>query len=684
MKTTSLRPLRSFLLLMLVAGGCTCGTDDAEVVTDDTTGPTSLAGGPGQGPGGSSAALSVGASGGSGSCTADIASIQLAPAGQEVLLDGTSPAATVTFEATGVRSDGTTTSLSPGDLAWTVSRADDTPPGSIADGILAPFPHAGGVVTVAAEGCGATGSTNVTLRLEVELGAPANADDWDGEPVVGDDEAPSIVYPSDETRLPRNVYRTIFQWRRGATSEARITYEGPYASVTVYTGGAHGLCGEAEPAAGCWEVNELAWQYIAGSNAGELVTWTVDGLDASTSPPTILRGEPAVLGVSKEDVEGAIFYWSTTSAGVRRGRISQQDPEDYVAGGTVLEDGDEVGCVACHVVSRSGKYLAAPTKSADGGGLFVYEVTAAAPPPPLVKEIANTGGHGFATISPDDEHLVAAYKGAMWQLAREDGAHIVDIDTGELGGTHPDWSPLGDEVIFATGEGDGPGDASLARVPYDAGTWGQAEVFLAPPDGRTNLFPMFSPGGEWIAFSQGKGGHGDPEAQLHVMKADASESIELVRANRVSSNVMTDGEHQNSQPTWAPPGDYHWIAFNSKREYGVILDGGTQQIWVAAVSTDIIESGEDASWPAFRVPFQGLDENNHRAFWTLDVTEGQGGGGAGGADGGGGSGGDDAGCAQILGVGELCDPLDDCCETGAYCDTRDDGRTYECVGVVPN
>jgi hypothetical protein len=199
---------------------------------------------------------------------------------------------------------------------------------------------------------------------------------------------------------------------------------------------------------------------------------------------------------------------------------------------------------------------------------------------------------------------------------------------------------------------------------------------------------MFSPTGEWIAFSQGKGGHGDNEAQLFVVPSNEPSPIELVRANRVTSNEMTDGQYQNSQPTWAPPGDYHWIAFNSKREYGVITEAGTQQIWVAAVDPSAIGTGEDPSFPAFRVPFQGLDENNHRAYWTLDVTEGEGGGGAGGSGAGGsgqgGDGGSGTGCSEILGAGDPCEPVNDCCETGSLCDTTDDGATYECVPIIIN
>jgi hypothetical protein len=68
------------------------------------------------------------------------------------------------------------------------------------------------------------------------------------------------------------------------------------------------------------------------------------------------------------------------------------------------------------------------------------------------------------------------------------------------------------------------------------------------------------------------------------------------------------------------------VAFNSLRPYGVVYpSGGTQQIWVAAIDRSKLgqrysDGGVvDPSSPAFRFAFQDLDENNHRAFWTLDV-----------------------------------------------------------------
>ncbi len=654
-----------------VVAGCSCGSDN-----DDATHP----GGTTTGAGGAGAGTATGAGGGQQvSCVPGLKSIALTPADSTVMLDGVS-AAPIPFTATGSFGDGTSQPIDAAKLAWSVSRQDDTPPGTIASGVMQPYPLAGGVVTVEATDTCITGQTTVTFLLDVTIGTPGDPTDWDGMPVTGA-PAPAIVYPSDQTRFPRNLYRTLFQWHSQGFTEFRLTFEGPSSTVTVYTDGVHGLCAGANPAAGCWEVNELAWGFIAGSNAGATATWTVDALDPSTDPPTVRRSDPIEIGFSKQDVKGAIFYWSTTSAGVRRGRISKQDPDDYITGKPSTTypdpDADAVKCVACHVVSRDGKYMAAPVQADSGDSLWVLEVTADAPPLPLVKDIANTGGHGFATISPDDEHVVAAFKGKMWMVSRETGAFESDLVTGALGGTQPDWSPLGGEAVFATGNGDAPGGSSLARIPFDGTAWGQPSVFLAPPAGMSNLFPMFSPDAGWIAYAQGKGGHGDDLAQLMVIDAETAgaQPIELIAANRVTSNQMTDGLYQNSQPTWAPHGDYDWVAFNTKREYGVVRPEGMQQIWVAAIDVEKAKNGDDPSYPAFRVPFQGLDENNHRAFWTLDIGEGTGGGGQGGA------GGSDPGCTEILGLGDACDPVNVCCETGSYCDTDDNGMTYTCKTI---
>lgn len=670
------------ILLGFVAGAMSCGDGTNTGKGGSASGGKGGTGGIGAG-GMNTGGMGVGG-GQQVVCIDGLKSIALTPANSSVKLNGGS-AAPISFVATGTYADGKSAAIDGSKLAWKVTRVDDTPPGSIAAGVTQPFPSAGGVVTVEATDSCVTATTTVTFTLDVIVGMPSNPGDWGSTPVM-DGKSPVIVYPSDQTRFPRNIYRTLFQWRTQGFTEFRLTYTGPHSTVTIYTDGVHALCTGKNPAAGCWEVDEVDWNYIAGSNAGETATWTVDALDKSQMPPVIHGSKPITIGFSKQDVKGAIFYWSTTSAGVRRGKISKQDPEDYIVAKppTTYPDGDAVKCVACHVVSRDGKYLAAPVSATSGQSVWVLGVTEFAPPDPLVKKIDNSGGHAFATISPDDKYVMIALKGKMWVVDRATGAFVKDVTTGMLQGTHPDWSPLGDKVAFATGSGDGPGGSSLAILPVSGDAMFAAPtVLLPPPGGLSNLFPSFSPNADWIAYAKGKGGHGDNTAQLMLISQAGGQPIELINANRVTSNAMTNGQYQNSQPTWAPPGDFNWIAFNTKREYGVVSTVGTQQIWVAAIDLEAAKAGKDPSFPAFRVPFQGLAENNHRAYWTLDITENGtgGGGGSGGSSSSSSSSSSGQQCGMLLGLGSPCDPVFDCCQTGSLCDTIDNGETYTCVAA---
>jgi hypothetical protein len=621
--------------------------------------------------------VSDGGTHGAAYCAAGLDGITLSPATSTLQLDGSAAPPTVTFEATGHFADGHTEALDVGDLDWTPSRDDDTDPGTAALGVFTPFPAAGGRVTVTAsaspagEDPCAAGTAIVDLHLDAVIGdPPPDPADWNGTPVTAG--APTIVYPSAATVFPRNIFRTLFQWRSAGFAELRLTFDGPGSTVTVYTDGVHDLCLGASPAAGCWEADETAWSFIAASNAGEQVDWTVDALDRSTTPPTVRRAGPIQIAFSKRDVTGAIFYWSTTSAGVRRASVTAELPEDYISAGTsYIGPESEVRCVACHVVSRDGAYLVAPVDASDGKSLWITQVTESAPPDRIVTGVPNTEGHGFATISPDNEYVVANWGGALWQVDRATGAYLADI-TVPTEATHPDWSPDGDRMAYATAKGDSPAGASLATIPYSGGTtWGSPTILVPAATNQSCLFPQFSHEGEHIAFARGKGGHGDITAQLWVIGKDGGTPIEMVAANRVVNNATGDGQHQNSQPTWGPSGDYQWVAFNSKRAYGVVSNGGMQQIWVAAVDPVKLAAGiVDPSFPAFRLQFQGLDENNHRAYWTEDIRDNpppppE-------VDGG-----------VCVAAGDDCIPgVDACCDRGYVCDTEDDGATYQCLQTI--
>jgi hypothetical protein len=279
--------------------------------------------------------------------------------------------------------------------------------------------------------------------------------------------------------------------------------------------------------------------------------------------------------------------------------------------------GGTVKCVACHTVSRSGKKIIAYSQTSASTGEYIYDVTLTPPPDVKVTTQISTA-KGFGTFSPDDLKAVATVGDKLAEFNAGTGAKLADLPV--LLGTNPDWSPTGKELVFSNKGGDSPGGAGLDVIAYDNGTWGQVRS-LVPANALTNLFPSFSPDGSHVAYARGKGGHGDKTLQLYLVKADGTgQPIELVTANRHVNNTVSTGQYENNMPTWAPTGDLDWVAFNSLRPYGVVFPlGGTQQIWVAAVDRAKLAQGVDPSYPAFRFAFQGLNENNHRAYWTLDV-----------------------------------------------------------------
>ncbi len=604
-----------------------------------------------------------GGEGGSGECFEGLTGIEVTPAGETVTLDGSTPAP-IQFSATGEFGD-RSEDLDAASLGWSATRDDDTPPGTIDAGLYQPADDAGGVVTItASDGCGVSGSASVTFLVDVSIGEPGDPDAWAGDVETGAEDAPTLVYPSHETRFPRNLFRQLFQWRDevGAV-EHRLVFEGEFGTVEVYTDGLHDDCEGADDA-GCWEAGENAWSFIASSHAGKTVEVVVDTLDESGS---ILRSEPITLGFSRQDVEGAIFYWSTDYEGVRRGRISASEPEEYIGGDpeTVYSDPeDEVTCVACHTVSYDGQYMAAPTSSDETGkyNVWITEITADAPPLRRTAPVdLDTKRSTFASISPNNRYVAVSYE----------DIYLMDLETGDLieevpiadEGTMPHWSPDGRYLAYTNVDGRYPSDsdASIARIAFHGeGDWGEEEVLTDSE--LTDLWPMYAPDGRFIAFGRGDGGRLDESAQIFIMDNEGGQEVELINANRVVNSELTDGQHQNAMPTWAPPGDLHWVAFHSQRDYGLVAEE-PKQIWVAAIDASKFGTGEDPSYPAFRIPFQGLDEANHRAFWSLDIR-------------------DTPPPDQCIPSGESCEPGgDECCLPYQGCFEDQEGG-YSCQSPV--
>lgn len=566
--------------------------------------------------------------------------------------------------------------------SWTL---DNPVLGSIdANGLFTTSNKAAGVVNVTASYKGRTAQAVITIKLATSFtsgNAPGNAPslfDPTGKTVVtADPKVPSLVYPVNDTAFPQNVYRVLHQWNGQAMPLFQLEFTSALLKASVYTDGAHATCAAAQTGGSCWESDETSWTALAASNAGQAVTLKIRSIDPA-APTTIYESKPYTFHFSKKDVPGAIYYWSTTVAGVRRGAMGDKAPSNF------LTPGEAAGkCVACHTVSKNGKLLAADI---GGENLGVVQVTPAVPPPVNFGSIGTPPTNyssSWATFDPQAKLVVQSRAGVMTMRDSTTGATVGAnnglVPLAGVKGIQPDWAFDGAHIVFGGGGMvKDRGGASTVQwisttIAGGAVTYGAPEVLLAAQAGKLYGYPMFNPTNDYVSFVQGPKIERDLLDQLFLVKAKAGETpVNLTRANTlVNDGTAPATGIENNMATWAPTTgpDLQWIAFASKRDYGFVLRDGSkigsdmQQIWIAAIDVSKLGTGMDPSFPAFRVPFMELTENCHRPFWALDALKPGGGGDAGTGDAG-----YDAGPCHDLGedcaTGLCCNGLE-CIDDGA-------------------
>jgi hypothetical protein len=512
----------------------------------------------------------------------------------------------------------------------------------IASGTLTSKNH-GGQGTLSARFGTVEATSSVTVRLEAQFtdaNSPPGAanmfpsdtttDVTSSDMAMGAD-APLVIYPSNETMFPRNLERVEYQWRAGASLDVfEIRFESKVASVRYYT------------ADKTWLPTPEVWHWLADTHAGSSLTFSVRGI-ASASPATIYRSQDVTLFFSGSEVLGALYYWSTGAQGVMRATLSSPAAAKFF---TDPASGDKT-CVSCHTVARNGKRLAGGYGGESLRQVSIPERTLQIPSAPATKGM----DYGFGTYNPAASRLLFSNKGLLTLLNAETGQKIKDLTlpAGAFA-SHPDWSPDGKYVAvsYQVG-GKAPGNkavqgTSLARIPVLANdAFGDPEVLVASTGANDTLyFPSHSPDSKYIAFVRGVGQSKDNStSQLWLVPAAGGDPIALTRLNERVGNEDKITGIGNSMPTWAPssqPGLF-WLAISSIRNYGDILVGTTRdQLWGAAVDPALIAKSKDPSFPAFWMPFQNLEEGNHRAFWAIDT---------------------EAVCPSTI---EICDDLDNDCD----------------------
>ena len=612
----------------------------------------------------------------------NITALAIAPASATLVVDQTTPK-TQLFKATATLSGNAVQEVAA-DFS-----VDAPAPGSIdaKTGLYTTSNTAGGLVHVTASYGGKTATADLTVILKpsvnegtVPAGAPGLFDPSIQTLVAGDPLSPSIVYPSDGTMFPSNIYRTLFQWRAGGMPLFHLHFEAPFVDLSIYTDGVHPTCAAAKTGGGCWEASQQTWSWLAASAAGKTVKLTVESADPA-KPGKYYVGKSIDVLFSENAVPGAIYYWSTTQAGVLRAAVGDSAPTPFMTPGQVGQ------CVACHTLSRDGKKLAADV---GGENLWVVDVNGTTPPPVVFnKSGGNSIPSAWATFSPDTSRIVQAKGGVLRLRDGATGATIGSnngaLDLGGKFGTQPDWAPDGAHLVFAYGTANkdrGIGGSSLAMLDQAGDAFSNLAIVRGSTSSSdTYAYPMFDPTGKWIAYMHASGkSDKNPLAQLFLAPAQAGGAeTALERANTLVADGVVPSGVSNNMPTWAPtksPTETRWIAFASRRDFGLVLSASSalgsdkQQLWVAAI--DPAKLGQaDPSFPAFRLPFQLLGENNHRPFWAEDALEIP-----------------DAGVPDAA-PDAPCLMLGDDCSAGVCCPSltclpNANGTAYACVQQVPN
>ena len=564
--------------------------------------------------------------------------LEITPAMTETLVRN-GIATPVSFIAVGLREDGTRDSSFA--VTWSV---DTSALGTIsATGVFTPNGQVGGSVQIAADAMAPSGMLHATATLTVRISSQTSVGAVDAATITrieaatpGTEAAPSLVYPLDQAVMPQNVFAPNVQWTPtgAATDVFRIRLSKPSVEVTAYV-----VAGSADYRMHHWLVDRGGWRALTDSDLGSPVTLTITRWNAATSQLTTT--ETRTVQISRGAISGALYYWS-----VQQGRVMRINP----AAGMAEQVNAGSGCVACHSVSRDGRYLAASLQNDVIGGVFDLTSSPATPTFASSSERRFT----FSTFSPDSTRLLVNRinpDGAGgWTDARR--LALIDPQTGnEIVATGlpatplsmADWSPDGTGLAVITNitsmynRSDIFERGDLALMPALGGDAFGAVTLLhsgaslasAPEGGNSDMHPTWSPDSNLIAFAHGTEGRatqggsviaGYFPGALYLTPRAGGAAMRLDRANGGATGS------QSYWPTFSPfitltpdaGGRYFWLAYFTPQPYGNHPPASSpppSQIWVTAIDANPT-AGTDPSHTPYWLPGQDTTQHNIDAHWT--------------------------------------------------------------------
>jgi hypothetical protein len=488
----------------------------------------------------------------------------------------------------------------------------------------------GGVLAQAGDIVGGTSVAVIIHPVHVGPGVPAGADqNFPDNPPMGA-MSPTVVYPLEGAIMPSSVKSPDVQWEgsnaAGELYRVRIT-AGQFATVdTILAAGPTFKLDN--------QVSDAEWRMLVKSAGTGPVTIDVAHWSQATSAS---GGVPRTVRMVPGDITGAIYYWNLGAGEMEkidalgRSKAIKSPPMQPSTGSR---------CVACHTVSKDGRYLSG---SLWGGGLQggVFDMSDPGiltndPAPTLAPVVeGSTYTQLFSTFNADASRLMINVGiGSFYVIDPRTGATVptTGVPLPTSGASHPAWSPDGTAVAFINNITSGGGTVGWA-IDYDRGDLqimsSAGDSFGAP----TNLvaaasvdpafiapsWPSFSPDSQWIVYGAGNNSRGENgparyPGSLFLVNRNGGASVRL--------DIACGGARTCYLPNFSPydTGGYLWLVYYSFRDYGNSLAGtkgsGRRQMWITAIDKSKLGQSTDASSVSYWVPDQDSQTPNMSAFWA--------------------------------------------------------------------
>ena len=509
--------------------------------------------------------------------------------------------------------------------SWTLS---DGSIGTISQGqltISATLKLGGSYKIFAAFGDGA-GKAIVNLKLiappVLDSSAPRDAPDWFSGGSGG--PSPSIVYPFDNTMMAPNILQLAMEWRSDSSQKVfRIHVAGPTYERSFYVGSSFCSGGRCT-----FHMDDKLWSELGHSSLEQPMTIEVAGVAIKGGPIGV--SAPVRMKFSPEDCRGGLYYFSTTTMGIKRVPLGADKAIDFI------RSGDGTGCAGCHAVSRDGKQVAVEFGSGqtDIGSTVVDGANPKLLNFPLQRNIA----WNFAWFNPMGDKLITNWNGTLVVRRAKDGRVLSTISNAKIGGAGgamPEWSPDGRYITFVRQavlsrydfELQGAGD--IVVMPYNNGGFGPAvEIVHGYPDREVHFWPSFSPDSHWLVFNSMAciGGvceqYNATTTRLRLVRAIDDAGNPIAGATPIE---LLQGTHEpnksNNWPKFAPflqKGRYVFVVYSAKYDWG-FHPGSNPQLFMFGLDLEQAKLGQDPSYQPIWLPFQESTTANHSAIWTTDV-----------------------------------------------------------------